>query len=86
MSRWWVRAAVSVAVAAIMLTFVPVGRVWSAIVEVNPWVWAASTGIFVGGHSMNSLKQRRCSFLFQGAVSGLYPWMIDLARGLRPSR
>jgi uncharacterized membrane protein YbhN (UPF0104 family) len=58
MSRWWVRAAVSVAVAAIMLTFVPVGRVWSAIVEVNPWVWAASVGVFGCGHSMNALKLR----------------------------
>jgi len=58
MPPFWVRAAVSVIVAAILLTFVPIGRVWSAIAGVNPWIWAASVGIFAGGHSLNAMKLR----------------------------
>lgn len=56
MPPFWVRAAVSVVVAAVLLTFVPIGRVWSAITAVNPWIWAASVGIFTGGHAVNAMK------------------------------
>lgn len=58
MRRWWVRAAVSVTVVVILLTFVPLRDVWGAVSAVNPWVWIAAIGVFVGGHSLNALKLR----------------------------
>lgn len=54
----WVRAAISVVVAGILLTFVPIGEVWSAITAVSPWIWAASVVIFTAGHATNAMKLR----------------------------
>jgi uncharacterized membrane protein YbhN (UPF0104 family) len=58
MRRWWMRAAVSMAVVVILLAFVPIRDVWSAIHTVTPLVWAAAVCVFVGGHSLNALKLR----------------------------
>src|SRR5690606_17819306 len=41
MSRWWLRAAGSVAVVTILLIFVPVGVIWTAVRQVHPAVWLA---------------------------------------------
>lgn len=58
MPRWWLRAIVSLAVAAFLLAVVPIDRVWSAIRGVNPLVWLASIGVFMAGHSLNAMKLR----------------------------
>lgn len=65
MSRWWIRASVSVAIAVVLLTFVPLGDVWSALRRIRPWVWAGALGVFAGGHFLNALKLR----LFIGSRS-----------------
>jgi glycosyltransferase 2 family protein len=56
MRRWWLRAVVSVAVVAVLLTFVPIDEVWGAIRGASPWVWAASVGVFIAGHALNAVK------------------------------
>lgn len=58
MRRWWVRAAISATVAAVLLSFVPVGEVWRAIRGVSLRIWLAAVAIFVGGHSLNAMKLR----------------------------
>ena len=58
MTRWWVRALVSAAVAAVLLTFIPIGEVWASMRQVRPWVWLAAVGVFVTGHAANAMKLR----------------------------
>lgn len=58
MSRWWLRAAGSVAVVTILLVFVPAGVIWTAVQQVHPAVWLATVAIFIAGHAMNALKLR----------------------------
>jgi uncharacterized membrane protein YbhN (UPF0104 family) len=58
MLRWIVRAAVSAAVATILLVLIPFDAVRSALSRVSPWVWVASVGIFFAGHYLNALKLR----------------------------
>lgn len=55
---WWLRAGGSVAVVAVLLTFVPIARVWDAIRAVNPWVWLAAVVLFITGHAVNAMKLR----------------------------
>lgn len=55
---WWPRAAVSLGVAAVLLSFVPLDRVLAALRDANPWIWAAALGVFAGGHTLNALKFR----------------------------
>jgi uncharacterized membrane protein YbhN (UPF0104 family) len=58
MARWIVRAAVSVLVAALLFTIIPLGTVVDALRRVSPWTWAASLAIFFGGHYLNAMKLR----------------------------
>jgi glycosyltransferase 2 family protein len=58
MLPWWLRAAITVLVAAILLAFVPIGQVWTAIRAVDARVWAAAVVVFSCGHVLNSLKLR----------------------------
>lgn len=58
MVRWVVRAAVSAAVIAILLIFIPFDAVGAALSRVSPWVWIASVAIFFAGHYLNALKLR----------------------------
>jgi uncharacterized membrane protein YbhN (UPF0104 family) len=58
MVRWVVRAAVSAAVVAILLIFIPFDAVRAALSRVSPWVWVASVAIFFAGHYLNALKLR----------------------------
>jgi glycosyltransferase 2 family protein len=58
MARWVVRAAVSVALAAILLRLIPLGAVIVAIRRTNPAIWIASLGVFIAGHYLNAVKLR----------------------------
>lgn len=58
MSRWIVRAIVSLVALAILLTLIPLDLVMEALVRVSPWVWAASLVIFFAGHYANAVKLR----------------------------
>lgn len=58
MSRWLVRAAVSLTAAAILLTLVPVRTVLAAMGRISIWTWAASLAIFFAGHYLNAVKLR----------------------------
>jgi uncharacterized membrane protein YbhN (UPF0104 family) len=57
-SRWYVRAAVSLTVALILFAIIPFGAVRDAIARMSPWTWVASLGVFFGGHYLNALKLR----------------------------
>ena len=58
MTRWIVRAAVSVTAAAILLSVVPIDTVIDAIGRITLGAWMASLGVFFGGHYLNALKLR----------------------------
>ncbi len=58
MSRWIVRALVSLVVLSVLLTVIPLESVLGALVRVSPWVWVASLGIFFVGHYANAVKLR----------------------------
>jgi uncharacterized membrane protein YbhN (UPF0104 family) len=58
MRKWFLRAAVSASVVALLLLLIPLDLVWQALVRVSPWVWLASVVIFFGGHYLNALKLR----------------------------
>ncbi len=58
MSRWIVRALVSIVVLAVLLTVVSPRSVVDALSRTSPWVWTTSLAIFFAGHSANSLKLR----------------------------
>jgi len=67
--RWLIRAAVSVAVAAILLTVVPIDAVIDALRRISVWTWSASVVVFFAGHYLNAVKLR----LLLGPAPGLLP-------------
>jgi glycosyltransferase 2 family protein len=58
MQRWLIRALVSLIVAAILLTVVPISAVVAAIKRVSLETWLASLVIFFTGHYFNAIKLR----------------------------
>ncbi|MGE3956191.1 MAG: YbhN family protein [Vicinamibacterales bacterium] len=66
MARWLIRAAVSAAVAAVLLAIIPFDAVLDALRRTSPWTWAASVAIFFAGHYLNAMKLR----LLLGPVPG----------------
>lgn len=58
MSRWWLRAAVSIAAIAVLLSLVPLDTVAESLKRVSPWTWLLSVLIFSAGHYLNALKLR----------------------------
>jgi uncharacterized membrane protein YbhN (UPF0104 family) len=58
MWRWLVRALVSGAVVAVLLTLIPAGDVIAALGRVSLTTWTASLAIFFAGHYANALKLR----------------------------
>lgn len=58
MSRWLVRAAVSLVVAIVLFRIVPIRAVADALRHVRVTVWLASLVVFVAGHYLNALKLR----------------------------
>jgi glycosyltransferase 2 family protein len=58
MRRWSIRALVSLIVAAILLTVVPISAVMTAIKRINIETWLASLVIFFTGHYFNAVKLR----------------------------
>lgn len=69
MSRWVLRAAVSLVVVAVLLRIVPVRAVLDALRRVSVPVWTASLVVFVAGHYLNALKLR----LLLGADRSVMP-------------
>jgi len=69
MSRWFLRAAVSLLVAVILFRIVPLAAVAGALRRVSVPVWVGSLCIFVGGHYLNALKLR----LLLGGDASLMP-------------
>ena len=69
MSRWVLRAAVSLVVVAVLLRIVPVRAVLDALRRVSVPVWTASLVVFVAGHYLNALKLR----LLLGAERSVMP-------------
>jgi uncharacterized membrane protein YbhN (UPF0104 family) len=58
MSRWILRAAVSLVVVAVLLRIVPLRAVVDALRRVSVPVWTASLAVFIAGHYLNALKLR----------------------------
>jgi uncharacterized membrane protein YbhN (UPF0104 family) len=58
MWRWVIRAAVSVTVAVILLTIIPLHSVLDALGRVSVWTWVSSLAIFFCGHYLNAVKLR----------------------------
>jgi uncharacterized membrane protein YbhN (UPF0104 family) len=58
MARWIIRAAVSLTVVGVLLTFIPFDAVADAVRRTSPWVWMASLAVFFAGHYVNALKLR----------------------------
>jgi uncharacterized membrane protein YbhN (UPF0104 family) len=58
MSRWLIRAAVSIVVAAVLFAFIPIAAVVDAIGRISIWTWLASLAVFFTGHYMNAVKLR----------------------------
>ena len=58
MLRWFVRAAVSGVVVAILLAFIPVGAVVESLRRISVRTWAAAVLVFFAGHYLNALKLR----------------------------
>jgi uncharacterized membrane protein YbhN (UPF0104 family) len=56
--RLFVRTAVSVIIAIVLLTLIPIEAVWDSLRRVRSWVWLASLGVFFSGHYLNALKLR----------------------------
>lgn len=69
MSRWVLRAAVSLVVVAVLLRIVPVRAVLDALRRVSVPVWTASLVVFVAGHYLNAMKLR----LLLGAERSVMP-------------
>ncbi len=65
-ARWLIRAAVSAAVLAVLLSFVPLRAVLDALSRVSPWTWIASVAVFFAGHYLNAVKLR---LLLSGAAA-----------------
>jgi uncharacterized membrane protein YbhN (UPF0104 family) len=58
MTRWLIRALVTLLLAAILLKVVPFASLMTAIRRVSVWTWSASLVIFLVGHWLNALKLR----------------------------
>ena len=58
MQRWLIRALVSLIVAAVLLTVVPISAVIAAIKRISLETWLASLVIFFTGHYFNAVKLR----------------------------
>ena len=59
MKRWWLQVAVSILIAGLLLSLVPIDRVWQSLRAVNPWAcWCSSMLVFVAGHAINAIKLR----------------------------
>ena len=58
MGRWWLRAAVSVAAIAVLLSLVPLDTVAESLKRVSLWTGSRSVLIFSAGHYLNALKLR----------------------------
>lgn len=58
MWRWLLRAAVSAAVVAVLLSVVPLDAVLQAIKRIRISIWMASLAVFFAGHYLNAVKLR----------------------------
>ncbi|MSO48325.1 MAG: hypothetical protein EXQ49_00240 [Acidobacteria bacterium] len=58
MVRWVIRAAVSAAVVAILLSIIPLDTVLDALRRTSVWTWSASVVVFFAGHYLNAIKLR----------------------------
>ncbi len=67
MVRWVIRAAVSAAVVAILLSIIPLDTVLDALRRTSVWTWSASVVVFFAGHYLNAIKLR----LLLGPAEGL---------------
>jgi uncharacterized membrane protein YbhN (UPF0104 family) len=59
MSRWIVRAVVSLVVLTVLVLVMPLDGVAEAMGRVSPWVWTASLALFLAGNVANALKLQR---------------------------
>jgi hypothetical protein len=55
MSRWIVRAVVSLVVLTVLVLVMPLDGVAEAMGRVSPWVWTASLALFLAGNVANAL-------------------------------
>lgn len=55
---WGIRLAVSAIVVVILFRIIPSRAVFDALRHISMWTWAASLGIFCGGHYLNAVKLR----------------------------
>lgn len=58
MTRWLIRTAVSLAVVATLLIFIPIDAVLDALRRTSAMVWVTSLVIFMTGHVVNAVKLR----------------------------
>jgi uncharacterized membrane protein YbhN (UPF0104 family) len=58
MMSWGIRLAVSAIVVVILFRIIPSRAVFDALRHISLWTWAASLGIFCGGHYLNAVKLR----------------------------
>ena len=59
MLQWIIRAVVSVAVVAVLVTVASAEGLRDAFAQVRPSVWLASLLVFLSGHALNAWKYRR---------------------------
>jgi glycosyltransferase 2 family protein len=58
MSRWIIRAVVSIGAGAILLAVIPVEALLTALRRITLGTWMASVAVFLAGHYLNALKLR----------------------------